>query len=463
MDYRSRRRQEDNRFPAGGQRSQAMLDTRTDKKGIPLLRWYSDWLVAHGDRRSQLYTYICFASAPILGSVVSVAVIVGGVGGIAEILKGMMPLSRDRFLIFVTVPIYLYCATYLVALAANPMPKWEAVAPLLPFLLFPFLYSSWCLSRKETIARSVITASMIACYGALALAIVQFHVFGMRAEGSAGNAIVFAAVTCMAAVMALAGALIREGMPAVRLFGAYCAGSIAILYSGSRTTWLALFLSTAAVLWIYRERRRAWGSALAVSCAALAIGVVTFAGAQIIPSRVQDLVRDWQQMSEQGNYDTSLGKRAELWRIGLSAIQESPIIGHGPQATKALIRNSFEKLGIDVNYSHFHNGFLNAWVEAGIVGMLALTAIFVVAAWLAARTLATTTAAEPRLGAVMLIVLVTTYVLNGLAGILVGHDLLDAMLIAFLAVGIYLAAGTSMLKEDVTYVWRLPGRSGVRR
>jgi O-antigen ligase len=92
-----------------------------------------------------------------------------------------------------------------------------------------------------------------------------------------------------------------------------------------------------------------------------------------------------------------------------------------------------------------------------------LTAIFVVAAWLAAKTLATTTVAESRLGAVMLIVLVTTYVLNGLAGILVGHDLLDAMLIAFLAVGIYLAAGTSMLKEDVTYVWRLPGRSGVRR
>jgi hypothetical protein len=58
---------------------------------------------------------------------------------------------------------------------------------------------------------------------------------------------------------------------------------------------------------------------------------------------------------------------------------------------------------------------------------------------------------------------VTTYVVNGQVGILIGHDILDAMLIATLAVGIYLAAGTSMLKEDVTYAWRFPWRSGSRR
>lgn len=422
-----------------------MHTSKIDSKGIPLPRWFSTWLLAHGDRRSQIYTLICFASAPVLGSVVTVAVIVGGIGGILEILKGLMPLSRDRFLRYVAVPIYLYCASYLVALAANPTPDWEAVLPVLPLLLFPFLYSSWCLSKKETIARSVITASMIACYGALAIAIVQFHVYGMRAEGAAGNAIVFATATCMAAAIALAGAFIREGKAAVPLFWAYCAGSIAVLYSGSRTTWLALFLSTAAILWIYRKRRHARGSALAVSFAALAVGVVTYAGAQIIPSRVEALVHDWQQMSDHGNYDTSLGRRAELWRIGLAAVQESPIVGHGPQSTRPLIHEGFKKIGIEVHYSHLHNGFLNAWVEAGLVGMLSLAAIFIVAAYLAARTLATAADADVRLGAIMLIILVATYVVNGMAGILVGHDILDAMLMAFLAVGTYLAAGTSML------------------
>ena len=436
-----------------------MHDSKNNNTGIPLPRWFSNWLLAHGERRSQIYTYICFASAPVLGSVVSVAVIVGGVGGILEILKGLMPLSRDRFLLYATVPIYLYCASYLLALVANPMPDWHAAAPVVPLLLFPFLYSSWCLSRKETIARSVVTASMIACYGALVLAAIQFHGYGIRAEGGAGNPIVFAAVTCMAATIVLAGAFMREGMAAALLFGAYCAGSIAILYSGSRATWLALFLSTAAVLWIFRERRHALSSALAVSCTALAIGAFSFVGTQIIPSRVEALVNDWKLMSEQGNYNTSLGLRAELWRIGISAIEESPVLGHGPQATRPLIRNGFKKAGLDVGYSHLHNGFLTAWVEAGIVGMLSLMAVFIVAAYLAVRTLATSSAADARLGAVLLIAVVTTYVVNGLVGIIVGHDILDTVLIAFLAVGIYLSAGTSMLREEVAEAEHCAGSS----
>lgn len=438
-----------------------MRDPIKDDKGIPLPRWFSNWLLAHGDRRSQIYTYLCFAGAPVLGSLVSVAVIVGGVGGILEILKGLMPVSRDRFLLYVTIPIYLYCASYLVALVANPMPSWEAVVPVIPLLLFPFLYSSWCLSKKETIAHSVITASMIACYGALALAIIQFHLYGMRAEGGAGNAVVFATVTSIAAVIALAGAFMRKRRAALLLFGAYCAGSIAILYSGSRSTWLALFLATAAVLWLHRKRRHAFGSAIAVCFATLAVGAVTFAGTQVIPSRVEALVDDWQEMSEHENYDTSLGQRAELWRIGLSAVQESPILGHGPQATRALIRDGFEKIGLDVGHSHFHNGFLNAWVEAGIVGMLSLLALFVVAACIAVKTLATTAFVDARLGAVVLIALVTTYVVDGLVGILVGHDIMDTMLTAYLAVGIYLAGGTSMLREEAAEAEHTPELSSV--
>ena len=237
-------------------------------------------------------------------------------------------------------------------------------------------------------------------------------------------------------------------MAALALFGAYCAGSIAILYSGSRVTWFALFLTTAAVLWIYRERRHAWSSALAVTCAALAVAVVTFAGAQVVPSRVPALAHDWEQMSEHGNYDSSLGRRAELWEIGLSAVRESPIVGHGPQATKALINDGFEKVGLDVHYTHFHNGFLTAWVETGILGVLSLAAVFVVAAYLGVRTLARGTSAEARLGAVILIAIATTYVVSGLTGILVGHDILDAMLMAYLAAGSYLAAGTSMLPNE---------------
>jgi O-antigen ligase len=421
-----------------------MRNSISSNKGVSFL----GRLLVHDDRRSEIFTYVCFAGAPIAGSVVSFAVNIGAAGGVVEVLRRIIPVSRDRFMRTLAAPVYAYCAAYLVALAVNPAPRWADALPVLTFLLFPFLYSSWCLSRKETIARSVVNASMIACFGALALAAVQFHFQGMRAEGGAGNAIVFATVTCLAASVALAGAFIRRGIAALPLFGAYCAGSIAILYSGSRITWLALFLSTAVVLWVYRESRHAWSSAVAVCCAALAVGAVTFAGAQIVPDRIQVLADDWRQMSEHQNYDSSLGRRAQLWRIGLSAVSRSPILGHGAQSTRSLIGRGFEEVGLDVHYSHFHNGLLNAWVEAGIVGAVSLAAIFVVAVWLGAATLARAKAVEARLGGVMLIVVATTYLVSGMTGIMVGHDIADAMLVAFLAVGAYLSAGTSMLGRD---------------
>src|SRR5690606_36725490 len=99
-----------------------------------------------------------------------------------------------------------------------------------------------------------------------------------------------------------------------------------------------------------------------------------------------------------------------------------PLLGHGPQATKPLISEGFEEVGLDVNYSHFHNGFLNAWIEAGAIGALSLLAIFVVALYLAARVLARTDAADARLGAIMLIVVSAIYVVSGMTGVLVGHD-----------------------------------------
>jgi len=405
-------------------------------------------LLEHDDRRTGIFTFVCFVFGPLVGSIASIAVNVGAVGGVVEVLRRIIPVSRDRFMRYLAVPIYVYCAAYLVALVLNPAPDWKDALPVLTFILFPFLYSSWCLSKKATVARNAVNASMVACYGALVLAIVQFHIYGLRAEGGAGNAIVFATVTCLAASVALAGAFVRTGTVALWLFGAYCAGSIAILYSGSRITWLALFLSTVVILWIYRARRHALTSAVAITCAVVAVGVIVFAGAQVVPSRVEALVRDWRQMEKFDDYNSSLGRRAELWDIGLAAVRESPIIGHGPQSTRPLINQGFEKIGLDVFYTHFHNGFLNAWVEAGVVGAVSLAAIFIVAACLGVSTLARATTADTRLGGIMLVTVAITYVVSGLTGVMVGHDIMDAVLVVFLIVGAYLAAGKSLLPQQ---------------
>lgn len=415
-----------------------------EKRRFPAL---PSWVRAHDDRRSELFTYVCFALAPMAGSLVSIAVNVGAVGGVLEVLRGTVRLSRDRFMACLTIPLYLYGSAYLVALAANPAPNWKYALPAGTLLLFPFLYSSWSLSRHETIARSAVHGSAVACFGALLLAIWQFHLLGMRAEGGDGNAIVFAVVTTLAALIALAGAFGRTGFAATLLFGAYCAGSIAVLYSGSRTAWLALFVTSGVILWIYRDRRHAWKSTVAVSCAAVGILVVTAVATVIVPARIDALMQDWREISTDGNRDTSLGNRRQLWKVASHAIAEKPVLGHGPQATRQIILDGFAADGLEARYSHFHNGFLTAWVEAGIVGVLSLIGVLVVALWAAAKTLFATPNENQRLGAAILSATAIVYAVNSATAILLGHDILDAMFVAALCVGAYLAGGTSSLAE----------------
>jgi O-antigen ligase len=137
--------------------------------------------------------------------------------------------------------------------------------------------------------------------------------------------------------------------------------------------------------------------------------------------------------------------RVGLWDIGLDAFRDAPFFGHGIAAGRALAQQGFkERFGTNQGFNHFHNGFLTAVVEAGLLGALALAAIFGVAVWNAAKVLRLSADPVERFGATMIVVTVIIYVIGGLTGILVGHDILDSTLMVFLVSGTYLACGRTV-------------------
>lgn len=113
-------------------------------------------------------------------------------------------------------------------------------------------------------------------------------------------------------------------------------------------------------------------------------------------------------------------------------------------ATPLMLQGFQERYGMTEGFSHFHNGFLTALVEAGILGAVTLAAIFVVAARNAAKVLRTSTDAIERFGATLIVIVVITYLTAGMTGILVGHDILDSVLMIFLVSGTYLASGRTI-------------------
>ncbi|CCV04450.1 conserved membrane hypothetical protein [Mesorhizobium metallidurans STM 2683] len=358
----------------------------------------------------------------------------------------------DRPMVALTVAIYAYCGAIILASIVNNSIVTDAaqLVPLITFLFFPFSYSAWSISQKPTLARIIILSSMAACFGALLLTGIQYYWLGMeRVEGGAGNPIVFATVVCLSVMVCMAGALSGIERNRGLLVCAALAGTIAILYSGSRIMWLAMLIAGIAVLLIHRRKLRSRNARrllLVSGAVGLAIAALGF---QIILERAEFLRSDWEALIAHGDHNTALGFRVAMWQIGLDAFREMPFFGHGVRASGALIKQGFlDQFGMDKGFSHFHNGFLTALVEAGIVGALALASIFAVAARNAARVLRMSVDPIERFGATMIVIVVITYLTGGMVGILVGHDILDSVLMIFLVSGTYLASGRTLPTMD---------------
>ncbi|MDX8455984.1 O-antigen ligase [Mesorhizobium sp. VK9D] len=399
------------------------------------------------ERVNRYFSFACFFSPPVLGSVVSFVFHGGALWSLALLAAGRRRLNIDRPMLGMTIAICAYCAAQIVASIVNGTLRADVThfLPLVTLLLFPISYSTWSITDKADLARLAVLASAAACVGALVLAVVQYHWIGMlRAEGGAGNPIVFATVTCLAVMMCLAGALSGVERAWRPLTAAALAGVIATVYSGSRMVWLALLIAAVAVVAINRKRltRPDTRRVLVIAgVSGLLTAAITF---PIVADRTHVLFDNWNSLTNKGDHSTPLGLRVGLWEVGLDAFRHSPLFGHGMSASRTISTQGFkERFGIQ-GLSHFHNGFLTASVQAGLVGALALAAIFVVAIRNAITVLRFSADPTERFGATMIVLTVTTYLVGGLAGMLVGHDILDSTLMIFLISGTYLACGRTI-------------------
>lgn len=400
---------------------------------------------------NRTFTLVCFSAPPLLGSVVSFVWHGGALWCALAVLSRRRNLSEDRIMLALAGAMYLFVAANVTAWALNDpaAAHLSSYAFLATFLLFPFSYSIWSIARKEDIASAAIHGSMWAGYGALAFAAIQFHVLGTRAEGGAGNAIVFATVTSMAGLVALAGAMSLKRPIAPYLWGAFVASLIALAYAQSRTIWLSTGMCLCMILWIYRSHlsfRLTRGMWVAAAVAMLLIGLVV--SLALMP-RIGMLVDNWRSFVGESDYSSSLGLRVAMWEIAVSLIREKPFFGHGLHEVRSLIETSLaEGYGVSRHFSHFHNGFLTTMVQSGLFGTVSLVAIFVIAIGSGVRTLLRSHDETERFGAAILVIFTTTYLIGGSTNILVGHDIIDVMFMIFLIVGAFLSSGRSKAVED---------------
>lgn len=400
---------------------------------------------------NRAFAFFCFAAAPGLGSAVSFAWHGGALWCVFEILSGRRKFSRDHDMLVMTLLTFLYCVLNAVPTLWHHSTYGEAdqMLRLVTLLLFPFSYSIWAISDKAALMRTVILASMVACYSGLAIAMVQTHGFGYRAAGGAGNAIVFAFAISMAGSISLAGLFSQENRLVLPLAGAFVASWLALFYSGTRFLWITTLPVDLMVLWIYRRQLSRFISPRILALVVLGLALGFGASIKGIQNRLQGLSSDWTKASLNDNYGTSVGARLSLLEMAPEYIIQHPFGGHGLGATRKLIETGFkEKHGLDFSFSHFHNGYLTTAVESGVLGLVSLLAIFVAAIANALRAIRNSLDPVEIFGGAMLLILTGTYGIGALANKVLGHDIQDTVFIIFLIMGTYLASGTSRLTDN---------------
>jgi O-antigen ligase len=158
---------------------------------------------------------------------------------------------------------------------------------------------------------------------------------------------------------------------------------IALFFTVSRGAWLgtAVALPVFALLYFFRDRslsarfRLPSVSRAAVWATAVALFLAFLTGSVLFFSQ-------WQSRPE-WLFRASLSPRQDAASVGVHIIRDRPWLGSGPQ-TYALLYNVYSG-DYPIENIHAHNGYIQAGVNAGLFGVLAVGGVGLVLLWCLGR------------------------------------------------------------------------------
>ena len=352
-----------------------------------------------------------------------------------QLLRPSLRTQFDRDANIIAACFALFFISDLLSALANGVPQGtvKELFERLPFLFFlPVFYvlRAAPAMMRDMMERACCLASLVV----FAAAAAQTFAFGLRAEGGAGNAGVFAVLSLIIYAVTLLDAIrhSRQRRLAASLAAACAAG--AVFLSGMRSLWPMIILLPLVLYFIYgRAQNVRLPKRMFV---AMFLLLLLIAAALYLPisARVHQGLDDLQALSQQ-NYETSLGQRLVMWKAGVSLVEEKPIAGYGPaQLPRLMAQRTNALFGLPLSFTHFHNMLLTQWIRGGVLGLVSVPLLFLIMPLLARRRL---NGEDALYGFALLVALELIYLSSGLFNIMFGHDILDTVFISLSAIALY--------------------------
>ncbi|WP_346796983.1 O-antigen ligase family protein [Halomonas sp. Bachu 37] len=206
-----------------------------------------------------------------------------------------------------------------------------------------------------------------------------------RAEGYTyviqfGNISLLTGVLCLAG-MGWATMQKRRSLWIMMLALGAVGGVLGSLFSGSRGGWIGL---PVVLLVLYRAygRELSYPLKLSALAAVLMAGLLVYAIPQMgVQQRVHQAFSDVELYVSGENRFSSVGARFEMWRGAAQLIVEKPVFGWGDngyqRGMQALADNGVIHPEV-TQFGHAHNEFINTMAKRGVVGLIALIALYLV-------------------------------------------------------------------------------------
>ncbi|MDV4182843.1 O-antigen ligase family protein [Rhizobium brockwellii] len=377
------------------------------------------------DRNNRIAVFL-FAILPGLSpNFNSFILLASMVWGIYCLATGRLTLNLSRSDRLVAIFMSIYPLVMIASIFINP--PYSEVADWI-FRLLPF-FSIWLIlprMRQSPDGRLVplfILGAGIGMIVTFLFSLLQIMFLMERAEAGTSNAALLGVIGILFGGIALLNVQSpRSVEQRVAILG-YAAGLGCVLLSGTRSAWLVIPIHIVIFLWYFRKHSFHLSlRSLAITSSLLLAGLITLGSGQIL-HRIQALQENLTSLERTDGEITSLSARFALYKGALSAISKDPLTGYGPQnRMSSVLAELPDNIRPQLPYSHVHNGFLTAGIDAGVFGIAALSLMLLTPVIGALRKEA---GPGRDLAIALALLLVSSYVITGSFGIMFNQKALD--------------------------------------
>ncbi len=338
---------------------------------------------------TSVAVFLFFAIALVIPSGFSVGALLLLVGSVVLLHKrAMVRLQREEMLLISVLAFYFLasCLANIVHGAQireydSPMRFLLAIPVLLLLRVFPLIpHFFW-----SGVATGAISSGLFATW--------QFFLTnGMRAAGFT-NPIQFGNISLLLGIFCLTGLswAVTQRRPifwSSFLSGGIFLGILGSLLSGSRGSWISLPIALLVTYLCYGRMLKKRHITTSLTALLVLFGVLQFTPQLPMEGRIKLAVVETQDYFKTGNATTSVGARLEMWRTGLMLFPEHPWLGWGKEGymkgAASLVEAGKVRL-VPGEHNHLHNEFLDALVKRGLLGLIALLALYLIPFALFAR------------------------------------------------------------------------------